>query len=81
MAAEGQIEIPETRKDFEEFKKRIDAMLTEMEQQSLQIEEETEITLKLNRRFKSNSQFLLTEVNDFVKELQALKKMLSDVQQ
>ena len=81
MSAEGQIEIPETRKDFEEFKKRIDAMLTEMEQQSLQIEEETEITLKLNRRFKSNSQFLLTEVNDFVKELQALKKMLSDVQQ
>ena len=76
-----EVEIPEIRKEFDAWKKKIDDMLTAMEQESMQIEEDTEVALKANIRFKSNSQFLLTEVNDFIKELQELKKMLSDVQQ
>ena len=74
-------ELSETRKDFDVWKKKIDEMLTAMEQESIQIENDTEIALKSNLKFKSNSQFLLAEVNDFIKELQDLKKMLSDVQQ
>ena len=66
-------EIPETRKDFEEFKSRINSLLTDMETESHRLENETEIALKANIKIASNTQIFLAEVNDFVKEMQEMR--------
>jgi len=73
-------EAAQTRQQFEEFKKQMDSLLTEIEEESLRIEKETTIALRNNAKTQSNSQLLMAEVNDFVKELEVLKYAMSDAQ-
>ena len=69
-----------TRRMFDEFRAKIDAMLKTMDDETIQTEQEMENALRQSAKATSNSQILLAEVNDFGKDLSDLKKMLADAQ-
>ena len=71
-------EYPNTRKMFDEFKQKVDAMLKQMDDETRKTEQESEQSIKQSANTFSNSQILLAEVNDFGKDLADLKKTLSE---
>ena len=73
-------EVAPTRKMFDEFRARVDAMLKAMEEETLQTEQEMENALRQGAKATSSSQILLAEVNDFGKDLSDLKLILSAAQ-
>ncbi|KAL7712543.1 Uncharacterized protein QTN25_009867 [Entamoeba marina] len=69
------------RNKFEEFKQRINDELSTMEKETIDTEKETSVVLQLNAKTNSNAQFMLSEINDFGREMERLKQDMSDAQQ
>lgn len=68
------------RQDFDRFKLRIDQLLTEMEEEARETERQTDAVLQMNAKSKSSAQLLLADIGVFSKEMEQLKKAMSDAQ-
>ncbi|KAL7720541.1 Uncharacterized protein QTN25_002306 [Entamoeba marina] len=75
------VELSDARNKFEEFKQRINDELSTMEKETIDTEKETSVVLQLNAKTNSNAQFMLSEINDFGREMERLKQDMSDAQQ